>query len=105
MSILINVDVNKITKERLAERTFKGKDGEVKVKELKLELIPLKEAKVVTSGAGWRLEKTHFVTEARTKEERADKVKMPIIGDGVQFINDDTTDHMKNDDVGGAIPF
>lgn len=101
---IINVDVNKINKERLTERKYKDKDGkEVTAKELKLELINLKEPKVVTSGAGWRLEKTHFVTEARTKEERADKIKMPIIGDGVQFVSDDTTDHMKNDDR--QIPF
>ena len=30
--------------------------------------------------------KTHFCSEASTKEERANKVKMPIIGNGKEFI-------------------
>ena len=30
--------------------------------------------------------KTHFVAEATTKEERAEKAKMPIIGNGREFI-------------------
>lgn len=30
--------------------------------------------------------KTHFVAEATTKEERAEKVKMPILGNGKEFI-------------------
>ena len=30
--------------------------------------------------------KTHFVAEATTKEERAEKAKMPIIGNGKEFI-------------------
>lgn len=30
--------------------------------------------------------KTHFVAEATTKEERANKVKMPIIGNGKEFV-------------------
>jgi hypothetical protein len=30
--------------------------------------------------------KTHFCSEATTKEERANKVKMPIIGNGKEFI-------------------
>jgi hypothetical protein len=30
--------------------------------------------------------KTHFVAEATTKEERASKVKMPIIGNGKEWV-------------------
>lgn len=30
--------------------------------------------------------KTHFVAEATTKEERANKVKLPIIGNGKEFV-------------------
>lgn len=35
-----------------------------------------------------KFKKTHFVTEASTKEERSNKVKMPIIGNGKEFVFD-----------------
>lgn len=106
MTILLNIDVNKIDKNRLVERTFKGKEGEQTVKEMKLSVVPLKESRVVTSGPTWRLEKTHFVTQTPTKEEQANKTRLPIIGDGLQFVNVvDGYPTAESEGISGGIPF
>ncbi len=88
--ILITLDLSKINKSKITPRTFTNKDGqEITAKDYKMEVIPLKESKVVKQGDGWNLVKTHFIVEGQTKEERDNKKESVFIGDGLQFV--DTT--------------
>ena len=86
MKLSITVDVNKLDKARIEARTFTNKEGqEVTAKDLKLDAIPLNRPQQITEGDTWALVKTHFVVQSPTKEERANKIDMPIVGDGMQF--------------------
>ena len=119
--ISITIDVSKITKSRIKENSYQNNAGEsVSEKNAQFEIVPLREYKVIKKGDGWEMRKTHFVTESPTKEEKANKVKMPIIGSGIMFVNDGDTPldaetaqkikdirNGKNDvpDISDAIPF
>lgn len=84
--ITITVDVTQIDKSRIIDREITLQDGTKRIaKEVKFDVVELKEKKEITSGDTWVLNKTHFVTMSPTKEERAAKVKTAIVGDGVQF--------------------
>jgi hypothetical protein len=101
----ITVDVNKLTRSRIHERKYTNKDGkEVTVKEIKLTVVPLNDKKFITKGDGWELYKTHFVAETATKEERENKAKTAIVGDGIQFISTNGSDDTA-DAISGNIPF
>lgn len=83
--IQINIDVTKIDKARIVERKYKNKEGqEVTVKDLQLDVIPLKEERLAFAGEGYKLMKVGFVTQKATKEERLNKVNLPIIGDALE---------------------
>jgi hypothetical protein len=84
--LLITLKVNKITKSKIKDRTYKNKDNQdVTDKELKIQLVELKEPKVVAEGTGkggaWKLVKTHFVVEEKENEDDKDV----FIGEAVQF--------------------
>ncbi len=84
--ITIKLDVSKIDKSKIIARKFTTKDGkEVTVNEITLDIVPLKETKLLKDGDTYQLWKTHFVAIPQTKEERANKVKSAILGDGVIF--------------------
>lgn len=85
--ISITIDVGKITKEKIISRQYTSNTaGElVTVKELKLDIIPLKEPKHIRDGDNWSMWKTHFVAEQQTNGEKENKVKSKIIGDGIIF--------------------
>lgn len=84
--INITIDVSKMDKTRIEPRTYTNKDGvEVTQKNYRMELVPLREPKLLKAGSGWEMVKTHFVVEAPTAEEREGKVKTTIIGDGIIF--------------------
>jgi hypothetical protein len=81
--INITLDVSKINKSKIIERNFKKADGEIIVtKDYKIEVVPTKQIKVIAQGDTWILEKTHFVVEGQTKQERLDKVKPVYVGEG-----------------------
>lgn len=91
--ISITIDVSRIKKSRITDRTFDKKDGTtVNKKEYKLDIVPLAEPKLIKEGDGWKMMKTHFVCESATKEERAAKTKTEIIGDGITFIETESKD-------------
>ncbi len=91
--ISLTIDVSKISKANIKDNTFTTKEGAtVTKKELKLDLVPLKEPKHIKSGDGWQMWKTHFVAEQQTDEERTAKAKSNIIGDGIMFRNIDAQD-------------
>lgn len=112
--IIASVDLTKINKDRIRVETYTNKEGvEVTKKMYDFEVIPLKpeQQKTITSAAdgSWTLKKTHFVTDAANKEERAAKTKMATLGEGKQFI---TTGENYNQEVnnvstvnGEEIPF
>jgi len=84
--ISIVVNTKKLDKNRIIERKYTNKSGEeVIVKEMKLDIIPIKDKKVITSGNGWKLLKVGFITETPSKQEKEQKEKMPIVGDALQF--------------------
>ena len=101
--ISINIDLGKIDKNRIINRTYKNKEGEeVTVKEYKMDIVPLKEKKVIKEGGGWTLVKSHFVADSPTKEERENKTKTNFLGEGIMFEN---RDEVVEDIVAGDIPF
>jgi hypothetical protein len=84
--ISIKIDISKIDKTKITERKYTNKEGvEVVIKELSLDIVPLKEKKVIKEGDTWRMVKTHFVAEPQTKEERANGQPSNILGDGIVF--------------------
>ena len=88
--ISLNIDVDKLDKKRFVVRAYKNKDGEsVTVREMKLEVVPLKESKVLVTGDGWTLTKVGFVVETPTKKEKEDKTKTTIVGDATQFTSEE----------------
>ena len=98
--INVTLDVSKINKDKIVERKYKNKNGEdVVEKNYKIEVVPVKEKKVVTSGPNWVLVKTHYVAEVQTKEEKANKVKMRYVGNGYKF------ESKQVDIMGQADPF
>ncbi len=91
--INIRIDVTKIDKSKIITRSFKNKKGEtITVKELSLDIVPLKETKLLKEGPTYQLYKTHFVAIQSTKEEREAKAKSTIIGEGTMFINTEERD-------------
>jgi len=86
--IILKLDVSKIDKTKIITQTFTTKDGETITKKiLDLELVPLKETRLIKDGDTYQLYKTHFIAETQTKEEKANKIKSKIIGDGLMFKN------------------
>jgi len=105
--IAITIDVKKIPKASIVDRAFFDKSNkEVVVKELKLDIVPLREAKLIKEGDTWSMWKTHFVAIPQTKEQREAKEKSLIIGDGIMFkskkVEEEKViqqDEIKDDDI------
>lgn len=92
MKISITIDLTKIDKTKIVNREFTNKAGEkITAKDLKLDIVPLKEPKILKEGDTWQLVKTHFVSMSQTKQERESNTKSTIIGDGVQLQDKGTT--------------
>lgn len=84
--ISISLDVSKMDKTRITAKSFTTKDNEVVNQKIyAMELVPLREPKLLKKGDGWEMIKTHFLVQAPTKEEKEAKVKTPILGDGIVF--------------------
>ena len=84
--ISVTLDVSKIDKSRIQERTYTNKEGqEVTVKEYKMDVVPLKESRFIKEGPGWKMLKTHFLAQAQTKEEREAKADTVYVGEGMTF--------------------
>ncbi len=86
MKISITIDLNKVSKSKIKDRKWKSQTGqEIVAKEIKLDVVPLKEKKLIKEGDTWIMYKTHFVSEEQTPEERNRNEKSKIIGDGITF--------------------
>lgn len=111
--ITITLDVTKISKNKIIPRTYKLKDGtEVTSKDLKLDIVPLKEEKLIKTGekdgTGWQLWKTHFVAEQQSKEEKEGNIKSKIIGEGTVFrkVEAEKSEPEESDEIDAdSIPF
>ncbi len=98
--ISITIDLGKIDKNRIIERTYTNKEGqEVIVKEYKLDVVPLRNKKEIKSGDTWKLVKSHFVADSQTKEEREAKADTNFLGDGVTFEDVDPLEDAQSENV------
>lgn len=67
----------------ISNREYTNKAGEnVKVQEVKFELVEVKEPKVVSSGTWGEKKKTHFCASIQTKEQKAAKEPTFYVGEG-----------------------
>jgi hypothetical protein len=100
--ITITVDVNKLTKSKVRQRQYTSQGQPYTAREIKLDIVELKEPKVIKTGDTWRLLKTHFVAEAQTKEERQAKAPTVYVGEGIVFedIQPQGERHQPGDDFG-----
>lgn len=108
--INITLDVTKIDKTQIKERTYINKGGvEVTVKDLNLEVVPLKEKKFIKDTPKGALYKTHFVAHASTKNDDGSYENGAIIGDGITFeLKGDNTPSQEKEsplDDFSSIPF
>ena len=88
--ISVTIDLGKLDKTRIKERTYTNKDGkEVTVKEYQMDVVELKEKKTIKEGDTWRMVKSHFVSDSQSKEEREAKKESNFIGSGIIFENRD----------------
>ena len=90
--IIITIDLNKIDEKKINTRTYTNKEGkEIEVKDYKMEVVPLKKKILIKTGDTWKLDRTHFVCDAQTKEEREkrketkEKKETNFLGEGIQF--------------------
>jgi hypothetical protein len=84
--IKLAIDVTKLDKTQIKERTYKNKDGqEVTAKDLNLELVALKEKKFIKQGDNWVMFKTHFIAHPSTKRDDGTYENGAIVGDGITF--------------------
>lgn len=81
------IDVLKINKEKIIERTFVNKEGKnVTVKELELEIVPRKEQKeIYNKGDGTRLMNVGFISEKSIKNEDGTYTNGTILGDVTEW--------------------
>lgn len=86
--ITITLDATKL-RTLVQNREFDAKDGtRMKVQEVRFELVPVKEPKIIFEGTGYKLQKSHFASVIQTKEERESQAETVFIGEGVTTIWD-----------------
>lgn len=86
--ITIILDASKL-RTLVSKRQFKNKDGvDMEVQEVKFELVPVKEPKIIYEGTGYKLQKSHFASVIQTKEEREAQAETIFIGEGITTIWD-----------------
>lgn len=115
-NINIKIDVSKIDKSKIIDREYTNKEGQKVIqKQYAMDVVALKEPKIVSEGVDWVMSKTHIVVEGQTKEEKQNKIKSKIIGDGFAFskkevkndldIFDEPIDYPSEDNNLEDIPF
>ena len=80
------LNVTKINKDKITTRSYTNNEGqEVEVKELKIDLVPLKQTKVIHEKDNRQLVKVGFATEPSVKNEAGEWVNGAILGDIVEW--------------------
>lgn len=88
-------------RELVKTRQFENKEGQLmQVQEVKFELVPVKEPKIIYEGTGYKLQKSHFASVIQTKEEREAQAETIFIGEGITTI----WDNANNINVFNATP-
>ncbi len=108
--ITLTLDLNKLDKSRINNRTYTNKDGqEVTVREYQIDVVELKPEKkrVIKSGqkadgTPWTFSETHFACDTQTKEERDANTPTKFVGKGTSFEDVTSTTPMVEND---GIPF
>lgn len=87
--ITITLDATKL-RNLITKREFNAKDGTLmQVQEVRFELVPVKEPKIIHEGNGYKLQKSHFASVIQTKEEREAQADTIFIGEGITTIWDE----------------
>lgn len=96
--LLCEIDLTKIDKSKIEDKTYTNKEGqEVTKKVYKFEIVQNKQAKVLKETDTYILEKTHFIVEGQTKEEKDRKAESNFIGEGIQFKYKNDNQSMQED--------
>lgn len=86
--ITITLDATKL-RNLVSKRQYDSKDGQkMEVQEVKFELVPVKEPKIIYEGTGYKLQKSHFASVIQTKEEREAQAETIFIGEGITTLWD-----------------
>ena len=86
--ITITLDATKL-RNLVSKRQYDAKDGQkMEVQEVKFELVPVKEPKIIYEGTGYKLQKSHFASVIQTKEEREAQAETIFIGEGITTLWD-----------------
>ncbi len=86
--ITITLDATKL-RNLVQKREFDAKDGtKMQVQEVKFEIVPVKEPKIIYEGNGYKLQKSHFASVIQTKEEREAQADTIFIGEGITTLWD-----------------
>lgn len=86
--ISITLDASKL-RNLVSKRQFQNKEGvTMEVQEVKFELVPVKEPKIIYEGNGYKLQKSHFASVIQTKEEREAQSETIFIGEGITTLWD-----------------
>ena len=90
--VSITINLAKIDKSRIVERTYESNGVQVTEKNYKMDVVPMKPEnfKTIANGDTWELVKKYFVTDSPTKEERSAQTQTQFLGDGVVMQNIDT---------------
>ena len=81
----VELNVNKINKDKIIERTYRNKEGQdVTEKIYKFRVVRLKSPKVVASGDNWVMKKVGFCVEKKDNKEEPDN----FVGSVMEFDRD-----------------
>ena len=85
--LVIELEVDKITKAKIVERRYTDKEGHEIIKKLYTfdAIVNEDEQPVVAEGETWVKRKTGFCAEQQTKEERESKAKSNYVGNVFVF--------------------
>ena len=107
----LTIDLNKVDMTKVVVKKYKNAVGqEVEVRELKLDLVQLKEPKFVKDFPNSVMKKVAFLVEPQTKQEREAKAKNVFVGDGFIFEpktegGEDAISYPSDDTTPEDIPF
>lgn len=84
--IQITLDATKL-RPLVVDRSYTNKNNEeVRIQEIKIDLIEVKDVKIIYEKDNMQILKTHFVCQLQTKEEREAKKTPNYIGEGFTTI-------------------
>jgi hypothetical protein len=84
----LKIDVSKIDKSKLIERTYTNKEGkEVTVKEMIFDCVEMREPQVIPTQGNFILKKTHFIAYPSKKLDDGTYEETKYVGEATQIEN------------------